>query len=843
MQKTSDINNNNNKKKKMFIVIFSLLSIIGIGLYIFFSNRNTNDTSSTLNYVYYDDIIYFKNINPNDSITISSIDEIGAFEVTDIYDNSIFSTSFNNASYIIKFGDINGIESGEDYYLTLNDYSYFEDEELRNYNRIMFRLERPDVCEVAYNDNVYVYDNPSSLSNDEISKWLEGDVVIKTYENGERSVYKLINKENDDDKDRLVDNGLFYGYSVDKPNIDEIFKELNIKGVYYPDYSNIDLDEVSNSFMDSIANSKFIDSLSYVVYAETGNDNEPTITIEPSISNGVFNIIFNVFFDNIKVGNSKGTINFKNIYSIEIAAKPDIKHLMDDFDIGIDVTYSNEYNIDANFTNSYDSKKLKEILEKNNDFKEAQNYLNDSFKTVIDSNEFIKIVDKSIEIPIIPQLKIFTVSITPTCIFNFDSNVNAEYKSSKEVVHTQYGVKGFLRFPYDNDNISVKPYCSIEARKEKNAEFSLFGDLESRLGLDLDTSIYLIDDNLLSVGLDCKCGIDVNAYGCYFEEINNKIDGYFDYYLSAKPFLEADWHYKIFNYKLFGTETGKTDSGNIYKSNYKPFVEKYLGDRDVYIKLEPKNKTNVLKDLLFTLDYYDVDSKESNKKTLYPCSIENESGCSYGDETIPSDSAFYYYEVNYETNKLIISYDILKYEMDLDGIILPQNEENVFSNDKNNSNDNKEMHFTRKTIKNPEDAVLKYYDCLNAGDISGATKCLDPNINKVLNTLGGVFSYITGNSWSKEMGKAISGINVQVYECYVIDKQVDNNYGLLAPLLNKVSFLSNTFSNSATVYVRYKLSINGRETEHEETYEVRKYFLKGWRIDCTSIMPYGVSSF
>ena len=252
----------NGNKKIIGLVAAAVLVVVGVVFGVVKLNKS-NNSYFTHNTTFEKDnlsiadenTLRYRDVSPNKSFNVGS--EKGYIDVK-IVDESGATPNFNiektnkNDRYIIKPENI--WENTHTYYLSLGNYTYFTDEDMYKFNRIIFTIEKEEVEDYVFNHKII-----DTISNPNI-KTNVGDVVKYLDKNGKETYGKII-----------INSDGTKGY--EEPSLVELFEKIEINKSYEADYEGIVWNENAvQEFLYDVAQSSIFDSLCMTAYADTFTD-------------------------------------------------------------------------------------------------------------------------------------------------------------------------------------------------------------------------------------------------------------------------------------------------------------------------------------------------------------------------------------------------------------------------------------------------------------------------------------------------------------------------------------------------------------------------------------------
>ncbi len=211
----------------------------------FYKDNLTVQDESTLRYREVPETQTFSVGSGKGFVNVDIVDEMGD-KVNFVVDKTV-----KDDRYIIKPSNV--WDSRHVYYLTLGEDTYFTDEAMFQFNKLVYSIKREDVAEFKYKDNIInIVENPNQVVK-------EGDLVITKDENGQQICKKV----------KATVNGQ---HVYETPDLTEVFEELNIHGTINPDLNEIFNDpSVRKQLLHNISQHPIFDYFVMTTYAASND--------------------------------------------------------------------------------------------------------------------------------------------------------------------------------------------------------------------------------------------------------------------------------------------------------------------------------------------------------------------------------------------------------------------------------------------------------------------------------------------------------------------------------------------------------------------------------------------
>ena len=244
---------------KIIAIVVSLVLVAGASLFIankINSNKKTNYFTHNIDFdkdnltVQDEQTLRYREVPSTQTFSIGSSK---GFVNVDIVDemgdkvNYVVDKTVKNDRYVIKPKDV--WDNTHTYYLSLGEDTYFTDEAMYKFNKLIYTIKRGNVAEFKYNNNIKnIVENPNEVVN-------EGDLVIVKDEDGRLVCRKVKSKAN--------------GKNIyETPDLTEVFEELNLHSTIQPNLREIFSDyNTKKQLLYNILNSKFFDFFVMTTYA------------------------------------------------------------------------------------------------------------------------------------------------------------------------------------------------------------------------------------------------------------------------------------------------------------------------------------------------------------------------------------------------------------------------------------------------------------------------------------------------------------------------------------------------------------------------------------------------
>ena len=258
-------NNNSNTQHSHFSgkvigIVLSLVAVMAISVFVF--TRVTKDTiaSDFTNNINFDNSKF--TVRDENTVVLREVDEKLAFSVDsdeDFIDATVKNELDEKIDIVIsKTKDDRFLIAPKDkwsnehtYYLVLNGNTFFTDEQLYQFNKVIYTIKRQDVATYKYNDNI------KNLVKSPELETIVGDIVIIKDETGQSICRKVKSKDGNNTEYEL-------------PDLTEVFEEMDLHTSIKPDLSEYFKNpSVQNEIMMNFVNSELFDAFVMTTYAES----------------------------------------------------------------------------------------------------------------------------------------------------------------------------------------------------------------------------------------------------------------------------------------------------------------------------------------------------------------------------------------------------------------------------------------------------------------------------------------------------------------------------------------------------------------------------------------------
>lgn len=501
----------------LLIIILFIASFVGS--FSFFSNGTFKFDIEKLAVFDEDEDCYFLRGTPNDikfQIELSEEKKKVMYSLTDSSGNTV------NSKYERVSGKIcniipptEGYIEGEQYTLSLGDGVSFVDENLKGARILVFVIERDEVEEYKFTEDVLetelvISEIEEGLISVNEEEFQTGDILFGKNEEGKYVVYKI--EEINEDKTA----------TVTIPAVDEIYEELDVYGEYEFDINQImDNPELDIEIVENVKNSDFFSNLVMTAYAAENYDKTKisvsktpdfdnnaieikiVITLEAGES-GLFGIEelrdhsvsltlkvkkglrVNANIQGAKHWDVSGTLDTKTAWEVDIERT--IAESEKETEIGDLFSDKEEYD-------SYDE--YYRYKQYQNNIKKITDKLN---QITADTNSGeIKLFDWNLPVPSVPGLY-FSAEIRLFLDFNVAASVTIGQENSTVY---QVGVC------YINEEF--KAYSNMDESGE-DVSLSLRGKMELKAGIKLAIMAVLICDEVAYIELDPQVGLYTEVF-------------------------------------------------------------------------------------------------------------------------------------------------------------------------------------------------------------------------------------------------------------------------------------------------------------------------------------------
>lgn len=500
------------KSTKVKVTLISLLVLILIGAMVasavllakhFTKKDSTGDESELTQTI--EDVDTFIDVDKNFALLLCSEAEIQKSDLK-VVDQNGNSADFNLANTDSRLYAVQapaaGWEEGNTYKLTLLDNEIkFRDEGAYDKRSVTFTVDRQEVLNVETKDNVISIENSEPFETN-----LEGSVVyiepnIIAAEKIEKGSVILVPT-----KDEFgftvqtaykVTNIAGNVVSVEKPEYDEIFDELDVKGTFSPVMN----EDYVHFYEDQYIEEQILESAPVKELAAKSESNSlPKVKLSLSMQGQdvkfKYSVTFPKFFEDfdfVMEGSS----------TISIGAKANVNITKTTFDLGANLKYKNEVKFSLVMKSSLGESGEGVQLFKNAS-KKLQNMLNKNSK----AKKFAtKIFEMYIPTPI------------PALGFSFEVSVNFKLEAKIELGVT-FTDEFSLSTGVKKDSDGINPYFNKTVKKE-TTKIELCGSIEAKLGLSVKFSGSIC--GVLKAGVEFEIGAYAKLAGFVKAQTINQI--------------------------------------------------------------------------------------------------------------------------------------------------------------------------------------------------------------------------------------------------------------------------------------------------------------------------------
>lgn len=252
---------------KIIGIALGLLLVVGLSIFGISKFTKTNKNESFTHNIGFDKNnlsvannggLVFREMENNQSFLIASEEEYVDVTLVDEKGSRVdYSLEKDRSHYVVSPKTV--WDNSHTYYLSLGGKTHFTDEDLYQFNKIIFTVKRDDVNECTINQNI----KDLSLKTDaEIVNEVEvGDIVLK--KDNDKIVCLKVEKKNGNEVTYI------------EPPLNEVFQDLNINSdkPFTPDYKNIKWDDdIGIKMAYNVSHSPFLKFLVQTVYAEENSD-------------------------------------------------------------------------------------------------------------------------------------------------------------------------------------------------------------------------------------------------------------------------------------------------------------------------------------------------------------------------------------------------------------------------------------------------------------------------------------------------------------------------------------------------------------------------------------------
>ena len=450
-------------KKKIFIIlgVVSFVFVISI-ISVLILKKDTKEmfietkpVVSTLadgtSYIFGADVDQFFKVKADEGFT---------YKIVDADNNEVKTTVTEKDNYLIINAPAEKYKQGKVYTLTITN-GKFEDKDLKEANCVSFSIKREAKQVSKFNSNVKIVSakgNIVSENEDKITlksddKYKNGTIILVSDDYSQKA-YKI----------EKYENGI---YILSKPEITEVYDELDYYGSYSLDLSNFEGNKEVEDYLVSKAKSSLVDSLIIPVDA-AGKTNVETkwdekkeeLIIKIDLENGAGEKLFNKPF--LKYH----SLNFEFEYRLKAVANVDVNVFEGIYDLNVSFTIKEVPKVGVTYNNG----KVKELQEAFDKYASSENVY-DAFKIDYDKlkKDDKKLNQKLGTIPIETPIAGLNFEVGVALIMEFDlkADFSAKLTSTQNIVVgvNTSGIYG-----------SFKTSSDVEA--------SILGEAKMRLGLE-----------------------------------------------------------------------------------------------------------------------------------------------------------------------------------------------------------------------------------------------------------------------------------------------------------------------------------------------------------------------
>ncbi len=530
-------------KNKKFLIVSIIVAILviacAIGGFIHYRNAKNNDfiIGETLNIAEpleylskgENDEYYLTKANADIKFQVETEDEELKYKIIDEDENEIETTSTKIENYY-EIANNQNYQAGKTYTLTLEN-AKFTNEKLKDITKLNFTIVRPNANTQVLNNDVKKVDNKTIINIEENAdnyiltskKEYQKDDIIYYKNETDIKAFKVdsISKDNDN-----------YKITTTTPQLEEIYKELDIYGEFNPNITdfipNKDLEQyIKVAVVESNIIDNLLDCLGTTVYASS--EELIQVEIQPQKDGSVKAVITITL-----VGNENSFINLKDMKNHEITFEMEMNLKLKSFneinffktDVGA--------NIDIEITKTLSIKPKEEYWADFNEQEENNN---------MESLEKAKEILNSLKEDIAKEEQNLGNIYVPTPIagitINFGLDLVEEFKIAFELnssetatIHTTFGYKDGIK-KVNQVGFYWNSYTNVTSN-----EFKAVGKAQVKLGIRATLQINFIE--IIKVGASTGAGIYAEGQINYVETKDNvnTMDGKFEYgfYIDGKVY-------------------------------------------------------------------------------------------------------------------------------------------------------------------------------------------------------------------------------------------------------------------------------------------------------------------
>lgn len=495
------IDKNKRNKRVLIIVlaiVLTLVSVTSIVLPIILCNKNKEDDSELIQTIEYKETLF--DVDKNIDIPVVSTKELTSLT------NNISIANQNGISidcglkkvseneYLIKAPN-GGYKPGDTYKVKLLDEKISFKDCSYSYNRaITFTVYRNDILDVKQKENVVEVKTKKVYSLiDDTQIFLDKETVI-TNNIEENSIILLpIYDENGFEilcalkvlHIEIMDTKCLL--SVEKPQIEEVYDELEIKGdfaaIYSEEYIKVNSEE---QIAKQIEQSPVIQALASMNTATNRADEKPKISVEVKLLSDKVVVEYK-----IEIPKIFKDLDFviKGEMDIRIGTRADISVLNGTFDVGAIFSYENKYSFSIKYNNHLLGKGDEDDIKL---FKNQMEKLTNNLNEKMGKKEYN-----------ISAFSIFLPTPVPALGFSFDVDFvfDVELKAELGITFTD---KFSIEVGAKRDTDGINPYFNKMAKTDAT-DIEFLGSVTAKLGLDVKFSGSVA--GLLKAGVSFEIGV------------------------------------------------------------------------------------------------------------------------------------------------------------------------------------------------------------------------------------------------------------------------------------------------------------------------------------------------
>ena len=336
---------------KAIVATITLVSIILTSIFLFVKtprNAIAKDFTDNINFdnskftVRDENTIVLREVNEKMTFSLGSDEGFVDFSVVNELGERV-DVSINkdkNERYIV--GPKMVWDYNRTYTLSISGNTFFTDEALYQFNRIIYTIKRKDVASYRYNENI-----KNLVKNPNIEVEV-GDIVIVKDDEDQSICRKVVNKNND-----VIE--------YDIPDLTEVFEEMDLHTTVMPDLDTCFKDKkVQNEIMMNFVNSNVFDTFVMTAYANSVDEKSKLETYKLEDEGGLIKDVVNDkgsliegIQNNLEVKVAKKGID--NLGDIEVKFEPVANGKEYGFEISA-TTKDKKEKKDENYTNTTGAK-------------------------------------------------------------------------------------------------------------------------------------------------------------------------------------------------------------------------------------------------------------------------------------------------------------------------------------------------------------------------------------------------------------------------------------------------------------------------------------------------------